>query len=448
MENKNKNFGLGLSVIASIFFIFGFVTSLNNILIPKLQQVFDLSNFMAQLVNGAFFVTYFFFSIPSGGIIRRTGYKNAIIIGLLLIGLGGVIFYPAASMLSYPMFLIAIFILAIGVVFLQTAANPYVAILGSPDTASGRLNLTQALNSIAVTIAPMIGSWAFFRNVSENIDQVAQAESVRGPFLIVAVVVIVVAIIIKLIKLPEIEEEDTGDKKSVWKYPHVLLGAVAIFTYVGAEVASASFIVQYIGELQLNIDSATAATYVAIYWGGAMIGRLFGAIMLSNLPRNKVLTFSLIVLAFAFLAGWFITESLTLAAVFLAISFVNFLMMQLGRNNTNRVLAVFAIVASALLIFTVVSDGVSAIWAVCSIGFFNSVMFPNIFALGVKGLDSHEMASASGIINTLIVGGALIPMLMGVIADGTSIQLAYLLPLVCYLYIFFYAVKGSKIGTS
>lgn len=442
---KKTNFGLGLSVIASIFFIFGFVTSLNNILIPKLQQVFDLSNAAAQLVNGAFFITYFIFSIPSGSIIRKTGYKNAIIVGLLLIGLGAFLFYPAAAMLSYGMFLFAIFILAIGVVFLQTAANPYVAILGKPETASGRLNMTQALNSIAVTIAPMIGSWAFFSNVSQNIDNVAEAESVKLPFIVVAIVVVLVAIIIKMIKLPEVEEEDTGGKKSVWKYPHVILGAIAIFVYVGAEVACASFVVQYIDELGLNMDAATAATWVAIYWGGAMIGRLFGAIMLSQLPKQKVYTYGLIVLIFAFLAGWFITEELSLAGVFLAISVVNFLLMQLGKGNTNRILAVFAIVVSGLLLVTVSSAGLIAIWAVGSIGFFNSIMFPNIFALGVEGLDSHEMASASGIINTLIVGGAVIPLIMGAIADGYSIQLAYLLPLLCYVYIFFYAVKGSKI---
>jgi len=447
MEQKNNNFAIGMTVISAIFFIFGFVTSLNNILIPKLQEVFDLSNAMAQLVNFAFFFTYFIFSIPSGSIIKRTGYKNAIIIGLILIGIGSFLFYPAASSLSYPLFLFAIFILAIGVVFLQTAANPYVAALGSSATASGRLNLVQAINSIAVTLAPMIGSILFFKNVADNLDKVTQAQSVQMPFVVTAVITLLIAVIVKFIKLPVLlnNTDATVVRKSVWKHPHVILGAFAIFAYVGAEVSCASFIKQYIGELNIDMLPQMAANFVAIYWGGAMIGRFFGSIMLSDIKASKRLSLSALVLVFAFIAGYVITRDINLAVIFLVISVVNYLLMQLGRNKTNRTLAVFAIIAGTLIVVSVASAGMIAVWAVCAIGFFNSVMFPNIFALAVTDLDNAEMSTASGIINTLIVGGAVIPLIMGAVADASTIQSAYLVPLVCYLYILFYAVKGAAI---
>jgi MFS transporter, FHS family, L-fucose permease len=442
MTQQKNTLAVGMTFMSMIFFIFGFVTTFNITLSAKVKEVFQLSEFMAQLVNGVFFFTYFLLSFASGSIIKKIGYKMGVILGLFGVGIGSYLFFPAANIPSYPFFLIAIFIMASGVVFLQTAANPYVAALGSAATASGRLNLTQALNSIGTTIAPLILSVFVFTAAGTAMG----AKAVQIPFLVIGTLVILIGIGILFLKLPEISTQGE-QKKSIWKYPHVVLGAFGIFFYVGAEVGTAAMIVPYLTDPGLGgLTTAIAAKYAAIYWGGAMIGRFFGSIMLSNISDNsRKYTYVLLVLAFAFVAGWYITElSVRDGLIFMGISAASFLAMQLGRSRTSITLAVFAAIAALLEFVTMGSTGLVAMWAVISIGFFNSVMFPNIFALSVDGLDKSEMSMASGVINTLIVGGAIIPVLMGVIADNWSVRYAFVLPVVCYVYIIFFALVGSK----
>ncbi|HWR75471.1 MAG TPA: sugar MFS transporter [Bacteroidales bacterium] len=451
MEKKSNSLVLGMSVISSIFFIFGFATTFIITLSSKVKDIFTLSEASAQLLTGAFFLTYLVLSIPSGYVIRKIGYKTALITGLLLMAVGAFMFYPAAKVPSFPLFLAATFVLAAGVVFLQTSANPYVVALGSSDTASGRLNLTQALNSIATMIAPYIISVFIFKGVSEMMTPQESAQTVQMPFVLMGVIVLLVAFAILLIKLPKITSSVEQSRKSVWKYPHVLLGAVAIFCYVGAEVGNAGLLVNFLND-KLGMTKENASTYAAIYWGGAMVGRFFGSIMMSDIkdPSRKYLYFAL-VLILAVVSGAFVTDwNWTIGLIFLGTSFINLLAIQLGRGNANRTLAVFALIAAALAVTTTFAPGNIALWTLVSIGLFNSVMFPNIFSLAVRDLDAGEMSTASGIINTLIVGGAVVPVLMGRIADSPALgySWAFIVPAICYLYIFFFGVKGSKIRTA
>ena len=441
-EQKNTQ-AVGMAFMGMIFFLFGFVTTFNITLADKFKAVFDLSNAEAQLVNGAFFFTYFVLSFAAGGIIKKIGYKGGVILGLLLVAAGSFLFFPAAKALSFPFFLFAIFIMAGGVVFLQVAANPYVTALGPSETASGRLNLTQALNSIATYIAPIIASVFVFKTAADAALNAADAaRSVPTPFLIIAVIVIIIAVAVYLLKLPEIPTKGV-ERKSIWKYPHVILGAVGIFFYVGAEVGSAAMLQRYFQEA-LNMARSDAAMMIALYWGGAMVGRFYGSFMLSNVTQSKKYLYAVLVLALAMFVGWFVRYQITDGLIFAAIALVNYLAMQLGRGKASRSLAVFGLIAAVLLLVIMLANGPIILWLGLSIGFFNSIMFPNIFALGVDGLDTGELSMASGLINMLIVGGAVIPVLMGLIADGLGVRYAFILPIICYLYIVFYALIGSK----
>lgn len=446
MEQKQSNYGLGMSVIGSIFFIFGFATTFIITLSGKVKDIFELTEFRAQLLSFAFFITYFFISIPIGLYIKKIGYKNALIIGLLLMAAGSFLFFPAAKAVSYPLFLAATFVLATGVVFLQTAANPYVAALGPQSSAGGRLNLTQALNSIATMIAPWIIAVFIFKGTSDMLDKVAKAQTVQMPFIIMGVIVVLVALAIFMIKLPEVGTSAVQQRKSIWGRPHVLLGALGIFFYVGAEVGTGGLIMNYL-KSTMNMDPGVAGKYVAIYWGGAMVGRFFGSIMLSNIQSNaKKYTYVVLVLLLALVSGSFVTDwNWNIGLVFMAIAVGNFLFMQLGSGIEHRTLAVFAVTAAGLALITAFTTGNIAMWTVVSIGMFNSIMFPNIFTLAVKDLDQGELSTASGIINTLICGGAIIPLIMGKIADMSGYSWAFIVPAVCYLYIFYFAINGSKI---
>ncbi|OFY64351.1 MAG: hypothetical protein A2Y71_16590 [Bacteroidetes bacterium RBG_13_42_15] len=439
-EQKNTQTA-GMAFMGMIFFLFGFVTTFNITLADKFKAVFELSNFEAQLVNGAFFFTYFVLSFAAGGIIKKLGYKGGVILGLLLVALGSFLFFPAAKALSFPFFLFAIFIMAGGVVFLQTAANPYVTALGPSETASGRLNLTQALNSIATYLAPILAGLFVFKTAADA--ALNAAENVpTTPFLIIAIVVIIIAIAIYFLKLPEISTQGV-ERKSVWKYPHVVLGAVGIFCYVGAEVGTAAMLQRYFQEA-LDMARNDAAMMIALYWGGAMVGRFYGSFMLSNVEKSKKYLYTVLVIALALFVGWFVRKEITDGLIFAGIALVNYLAMQLGRGNASRSLAVFAIIASLLLVVVMSVGGSVILWVGLSVGFFNSIMFPNIFALGVEGLDKGELSMASGLINTMIVGGAVVPVLMGLVADGLGVRFAFILPIICYLYIVFFALVGSK----
>lgn len=446
MEQKNANYGLGMTVIGSIFFIFGFATTFIITLSGKVKDIFELTEFKAQLLSFAFFITYFFISIPIGLYIKKIGYKSALIVGLLLMAAGSFLFFPAAKVPSFPLFLAATFVLASGVVFLQTAANPYVTALGSEASAGGRLNLVQALNSIATMVAPWIIAVFIFKGASEMLSAVEKAQTVQMPFIIIGIIVVLVAIAIFLTKLPEVGGSSVQQRKSVWNHPHVILGAVGIFFYVGAEVGTGGLILNYL-KTTMDMAPEVAGKYVAIYWGGAMVGRFFGSIMLSDITDNvKKYSYVALVLLLALVSGSFVTGwSWNIGLIFMIVAVANFVLMQLGKGNAGRSLAVFALFASLLALITAFTSGSVAMWAVVSIGMFNSIMFPNIFTLAVKDLDQGELSTASGIINTLICGGAIIPLIMGKVADVSGYSWAFIVPAVCYLYIFFYAVKGSKL---
>jgi FHS family L-fucose permease-like MFS transporter len=442
-EQKNTQ-AAGMAFMGMIFFLFGFVTTFNITLADKFKAVFELSNFQAQLVNGAFFFTYFLLSFTAGGIIKKIGYKAGVILGLLLVVAGSFLFYPAAKALSFSFFLFAIFILAGGVVFLQVAANPYVTALGPSETASGRLNLTQALNSIATYLAPLVASAFVFKAASAALTPAEAAKSVPAPFLIIGIIVLVIAVAIYFLKLPVIPTQGE-ERKSIWKYPHVILGAIGIFCYVGAEVGTAAMLQRYF-QKALQMAQSDAAKMIALYWGGAMIGRFYGSFMLSNVSTLKKYLYATLVVALAVFVGWFVRREITDGLIFAGIAVVNYLAMQLGRGKAARSLAVFGLIAALMLVVVMALNGSWLLWAGLSIGFFNSIMFPNIFALGVDGLDKGELSMASGLINTLIVGGAVVPVLMGLVADapGLGVRFAFILPIVCYLYIVYFAMIGSK----
>lgn len=455
MEQNNKSYGIGMSAFGAIFFIFGFATTFIITMSAPVKAIFGLTEFEAQLLSSAFFIAYPVMSIPTGRLITKIGYKWTVILGLILMGIGSVTFVPAAKGQIQSLFYIATFILATGVVFLQVSANPYVTALGPDSSASSRLNLTQALNSIATMVAPWLISVAIFKGLDlpamateaqEKAYGLAVADRIPIPFIIMALIVVAVAIILFTIKLPVIASDNKqGKQASIWKYPHVVLGAIGIFAYVGAEVGNAGLIVNYLKN-SLEMLPEDASTYAAIYWGGAMVGRFFGSFMFSDMPKSKKLTYSMPVLVLAFVSGSFVTDwNWNIGLVFTGVALVNFIIMQIGRGKAARTLAIFALMAALLDIATTFTTGSIALWTIISIGLFNSIMFPNIFALAVKDLEKAELSSASGLINALIVGGVVIPPIMGKVADKVDYTWAFLVPAVCYLYIFYYAVKGSFI---
>ena len=443
---------MGMTLMLMIFFIFGFITNFNIALKDQVQATFHLTNFMANLVNGVFFFAYFVFSFLCGSIIKKTGYKMGVIIGLLAVALGSFLFYPAVAVPSYALFLIAVFVMATGVVFLQTAANPYVAALGSEESASSRLNLAQALNGLATTVAPFIVGLLVLTPAAIAMGP----KAVQVPFLIIGSIVVLIAVIIFFLKLPEIiGGEETEGRKSIWKHTHVLLGALAIFFYVGAEVGISTVIVPYLKQTGMMIGEA--AKLAAMYWGGAMVGRFLGSINLGVMENRKKFMYSAVVIVLAFFVGWLVTSCQVKEGafvfnsqpinglIFLGIAIVNYMAMYFSKGKTNIALGIFGFIAAALVFSSTVLGANVGIWALLSIGFFNSIMFPSIFALGVKDLDKFEMPMASGIINTMIVGGSVIPLTMGWFIDNVSVRAALLVPLVSYIYIVFYALKGSKI---
>lgn len=416
-SGENKNYTFALSVLTSLFFMWGFITCMNDILIPHLKAVFTLNYTQAMLIQFCFFTAYFVMSLPSGYIVEKIGYKKGIVLGLIIAGIGCLMFYPAAGIRSYGLFLTAFFVLASGITLLQVAANPYVTILGKPETASSRLNLTQAFNSLGTTIAPIFGSMLILSVAVKSIEtlsgmsaeelaayQITEAAAVQNPYVILALVFFVIAGVFAVIKLPVIEaatpSEASGNsidnRASAWKYPHLILGAIGIFVYVGAEVSIGSFLVNFLGEKNIaGLAEADAGKYVSFYWGGAMIGRFIGAAVMQKLKPGKVL-------------------------------------------------AVAALIAALLVIITMLSSGSTAMWLILSVGLFNSIMFPCIFSLGVAGLGKHT-GQASGILCMAIVGGALIPLLQGFLADSIGIQRAFFIPVLCYLFIVYYGYKGHKI---
>lgn len=432
--NASSSYTAALAVVTTLFFMWGSLTSLNDVLIPYAQHVFKIKLDASMLIQTAFFSAYFVFSIPSAKIIDWIGYKRAIIVGLLTMVVACLVFYPAARIPSFPFFLVALIILATGITILQVAANPYVAVLGKPETASSRLNLTQAFNSLGTTIFPWIGAHLILRASATAIAQSASQEAdavVKLYVYFFSVALLLLAVAIGFFKLPKMESaghhigQQVGD--SVWKHPNLVFGAIGIFVYVGGEVAIGSSIANYLaldnigGFISPSVvpDTAVryraalgeAARYISLYWGGAMIGRFIGSALLQKI-------------------------------------------------RTGKLLAIAAIMAALLVTVSVLSSGHVAMWSILAVGLFNSIMFPCIFTMGIAELGPLT-GDGSGILNMAIVGGAIIPYLVGRVAVlinsryyaamtqgetswGQGIHYALILAMLCYLYILFFALSGSK----
>lgn len=401
-----------LAVVTTLFFMWGFLTSLNDILVPHLKSIFELNYARAILVQFSFFSAYLLFSIPSAKVVDWIGHQRTMLAGLLTMAVGAFLFVPAASIASYGLFLTALMILAAGITSLQVAANPYVIALGAPETASSRLNLTQAFNSLGTTIAPKIGGWLILSTVpllaaavhrlppaALHNYQAQQASTVKMPYIVIGTVLALLAVLIGFSELPNIEaaRHHLGERvnDSLWRHRNLILGAVGIFCYVGAEVSIGSFLVNYFGQPGIaGLRPEIAAGYVSFFWGGAMVGRFFGSAILR-------------------------------------------------RVKTEHLLAICAVCAIILVTASILTSGSLAMWSILAVGLFNSIMFPSIFTLGLVELGPLA-GDGSGILNMAIVGGAVIPLLEGVIADRIGIHHAFFMPVICYFYILYYALFGSR----
>ena len=433
-STTNRNHTSAFIFVTSLFFLWGFITVLVDSLIPRIRELFTLTYFQAGLVQFAFFGAYFILSIPSGFLLSKIGYKKGIVLGLTTMAIGCLLFYPAASMREFSIFLIAYFVLAGGITILQVAANPYVAVLGSEDGASSRLNLSQAFNSLGTAIAPAIGALFILSdkvksseeiealtNVAKEAYLIAEAEAVQVPFLGIAGFIILLALVFLFVKLPDVlSAAPKGGYGTLLLNKSLLLGALGIFIYVGAEVAIGSYLVNYFDSMNLadtirNSDVLSSisklilgdelsgidnfgilGSFVTLYWSGAMVGRFIGSYL------TKVMRPSL-------------------------------------------VLSLFAMGAIVLLFISSMSFGLVAMFSILGVGLFNSIMFPTIFTLSLEGLDDLK-PQASGILCTMIVGGAIIPPLFGYLTDLFGFKSAMLLLMVCYYYINYYArLKGRKV---
>jgi MFS transporter, FHS family, L-fucose permease len=430
--DSNQSYGGALVVVTTLFFMWGSLTSLNDVLIPYAQHAFKLKLAASMLIQTAFFSAYFVFSVPSSKIIDWIGYRKAIVVGLLTMVVACLGFYPAAKIPSFPFFLGALIVLATGITILQVAANPYVAVLGTARTASSRLNLTQAFNSLGTTVFPWIGAHLILGRTSAAIAGSTAQEAnaiVRLYVYFFAVALLILAIGFLLSKLPEIRsaEHHIGEKvnDSLWKHPNLIFGAIGIFVYVGGEVAIGSSIANYLAlpnmggfasdvaepAARYHAALADAAKYISLYWLGAMIGRFVGSALLQKIKPGKLM-------------------------------------------------GLFALVAALLVTISVLTSGHVAMWSILAVGLFNSIMFPCIFTMSIAELGPLT-GDGSGILNMAIVGGAIIPWVVGKVGDlinrvyyptmtqgetswGQGIHHALILATICYLYIFFFAVSGSK----
>lgn len=401
-----------LAIVTTLFFMWGFLTCLNDILVPHLKSIFDLNYAKVMLVQFAFFGAYAIFSLPSAKLIDWIGYKRSMVAGLLTMGLGAFLFVPAASVPSFWLFLGALIVLAAGITCLQVAANPYVTVLGKPETASSRLNLTQAFNSLGTFLAPFFGGLLILSAAPKAMQEIRalapealqayrlhEAATVKTPYVGLGIALVALAVAIGISKLPTIEhaQHKAGEKvnDSIWNHPNLIFGAIAIFVYVGAEVSIGSFLVNYFTEPSIGgLTEKVAASFVAFYWGGAMVGRFVGSGLLQKV-------------------------------------------------RTETLLGICAICAAALVAVSMLTNGHVAMYSIILVGFFNSIMFPSIFTLGVAELGPLT-GDGSGVMIMAIVGGAIVPLVQGWIADRIGIHHAFFLPVICYIYILFFALNGSK----
>ncbi len=422
-----------------LFFLWGFITSLNDILIPHLESAFQLQGWQAQLVQFFFFGAYFVMSLPAGKFIGKFGYKPAIISGLLLMGAGCLVFYPAAGLASFPVFLMGLFILASGITLLQVAANPYVAILGPSSTAASRLNLAQGVNSLGHTLAPLIGSAVI---LSENAD----VNSVQLPYIFLALSLFTIAANFGFIRLPRIEQQVQGSSDFRWRnHPELIFGALAIFFYVGAECTIGGHLVRFLSLPETGgLDTQTAGSYVSFYWGGAMTGRFLGGVWLSELPRaRKILLITAIPLvAFSLAESWLVMSGNApeTGLWFLACILLNLGAFVVSPPNPGILIASFALISGLLLLGAINLTGTTAMWSVLAIGLFNSVMWSNIFTLSIRKLGEYTNKGSSLLV-MMIAGGAIIPEMQGLLRDASGLQTSFVVPLMCYVYLAWYGIS-------
>ena len=403
-------------MVTTLFFCWGFCTVINDTVIPHLQTIFALSYLQASLIQLAFFSSYFVFAMPAGKLVEWIGYQKSMVVGLLTMGAGALLFVPAASVATYGFFLCAEIVLAAGVTVLQVAANPYVTILGPPETASSRLNLTQAFNTLGDTVAPYVGGALILGTAvvadpnhpltggALNAFRIQQAANIKLPFISIAAVVVVLALAIALYRFPRIETTQDYrpgsldiQKDSIWNHPHLYLGAIAIFVYVGAEVSIGTFLVKYFNDpLIAGLPLEKGAKLVALYWASMMVGRFIGSAVMQKVAANKILVFT-------------------------------------------------AIGASVLVLASLLGTGYFALVTILSVGLFNSIMFPTIFTLGVAELGPLT-GRGSGLLVQAIVGGAVFPVMMGALADRFGVHHSMALPFLCYLFIIYYGLKGYQIA--
>jgi FHS family L-fucose permease-like MFS transporter len=449
-ENENRYSG-PFAMMTILFFMWGFMTVWNDILIPRFKEAFTLNYFQAMLVQFAFFgaytigaLIYYFISMVSGDPINRIGYKNGVVIGLITSAAGSALFYPAALMVSYTFFLVALFIVGLGFAMLQIAANPYVTILGPERTASSRLNLSQGFNSLGTTIGPVIGGYLIFKVFNQ--PGVHGADAVKMPYLCFAAVFVLLALIFRYIHLPNFTNvEQVSRGAGALKYPHTLLGMIAIFMYVGGEVAVGSAIINFLGTPKLGgLPHEAASRFLSFYWGGLMIGRFMGAFALSDMSRrNKHL-----VVAAIPLIAFFVIMGLTSLNEALHYGFFMLILLgafYLGENSAHRMLALFSGVIIFLLMIGMNASGPTALWTILSVGLFCSVMWSNIFSLAIEGLGPLK-SQGSSLLVMMILGGAILPPLQGWIADLAGIQYSFIVPMIAFFYVAFYGLYGYRAG--
>ncbi|MDE1154701.1 MAG: sugar MFS transporter [Acidobacteriaceae bacterium] len=412
--SSDQNRG-ALAVVTTLFFMWGFCTVLNDALIPHLQSIFALTYLKASLIQLAFFGSYFLFAMPAGKLVEAIGYQRTMVVGLIAMSAGALLFVPAATTAQYAYFLAAQVVLAAGVTILQVSANPYVTILGSPETASSRLNLTQAFNTLGDTVAPYVGSVLLLGGEKAvtapesgpalTAFRIHQAASVKMPYVSIAGMLLLLALAIAVYRFPRLEitrdfrPASYGEgNDSIWKHPHLLLGALACFIYVGAEVSIGSFLAKYLADPTIgHMTLQTAAKFVTIYWAGMMVGRFVGSAVMQRIAPN-------------------------------------------------RLLALVGVGAAVMTLLSFFGTGHFAMWTILSVGLFNSIMFPTIFTLAVAELGPLT-GRGSGLVVQAIVGGAVFPVMMGHLADAYSIHRAMFLPFLCYLYIIYYGISGYRIST-
>lgn len=438
------------AIVTCLFFIWGFITSVNDILVFQFRKAFTLSLFESQLVQFAFFgayfiasTLYFIISVTSGDPIARMGYRRGVVLGLVLAALGTALFWPAGSFVSYDLFLTGLFILGLGLAMLQIAANPYVTLLGPEQSAAGRLNLAQGFNSLGTVLGPFLaGYWIFqlFANSGTH-----PSDAVRIPYGAFCGAFVILAVIFSFIHLPDVGEEKVEKGAGALRMPHVVLGIIAIFMYVGGEVSIGSEVLNFLRLPQVaGMNEIAGKLFVSLFWAGLMIGRFIAAVELSALPKLRK---QLLVAAIP-VAAWLILCAIRGPHV--AIAYAPFLvgcwaLFQLGAALPARTLGLFSLAVSALMVVAMFAGGHIAMWCVIGAGLFSSIGWTNTFPLALEGTGNFK-SQASSLLVMGVLGGALLPPLQGKLADHTSLQFSFIVPALAYLYVSFYGWKGCRIG--